>query len=53
MVAFGWVLLQYYFPYVHWHVSFIEIYGYDAYTFIDHIFGDSRAQKANYWIEES
>ena len=30
-----------------------EIYGYDASTFIDHIFCDSRAPKAKDWIEES
>ena len=32
---------------------FRALYGYDALTFIDMIFGDSRAPKANYWIEES
>ena len=30
---------------------FKELYGYDASTFIDHIFGDSRAPKAKDWIE--
>ena len=30
-----------------------ELYGYYAYTFIDHIFVDSRAPKAKDWIEES
>ena len=29
------------------------LYGYDASTFIDHVFGDSRAPKAKDWIEES
>ena len=32
---------------------FKALYGYDASTFIDHIFGDSRAPKAKDWIEES
>ena len=32
---------------------FKALYGYDASTFIDHIFCDSRAPKAKYWIEES
>ena len=32
---------------------FKELYGYDASTFIDHIFGDSRAPKSKDWIEES
>ena len=31
---------------------FKELYGYDAYTSIYHIFGDSRAPKAKDWIEE-
>ena len=30
-----------------------SLYGYDASTFIDHIFGDSRAPKSKDWIEES
>ena len=33
--------------------TFKEIYGYDASTFIDHMFGDSTAPKSKYWIEES
>ena len=33
--------------------DFKEIYGYDASTFIEHIFGDSRAPKSKDWIEES
>ena len=32
---------------------FNSLYGYDASTFIDHIFCDSRAPKAKDWIEES
>ena len=32
---------------------FKVLYGYDVSTFIDHIFGDSRAPKAKDWIEES
>ena len=32
---------------------FKALYGYDASTFIDHIFGDSRAPKDKDWIEES
>ena len=32
---------------------FKALYGYDAYTFIDHIFGDIRAPKDKDWIEES
>ena len=30
-----------------------QIYGYDASTFIDRIFGDSRDIKSKDWIEES
>ena len=30
-----------------------ELYGYDSYTFIDHIFRDIRASKGKDWIEES
>ena len=32
---------------------FKELYGYDALTFVEIIFGDSRAPKAKYWVEES
>ena len=32
---------------------FRELYGYDALTFSDMIFGDSRAPKAKDWVEES
>ena len=32
---------------------FKSLYHYDASTFIDHIFCDSRASKAKDWIEES
>ena len=32
---------------------FIELYGYDALTFYDMVFGYSRAPKAKYWVEES
>ena len=32
---------------------FRELYGYDALTFLDMIFGDSRALKSKYWVEES
>ena len=32
---------------------FKSLFGYDASTFIDHIFGDSRATKDKDWIEES
>ena len=32
---------------------FKELYGYDALTFFEMIFGDSRAPKAKYWVEES
>ena len=32
---------------------FKELYGYDALTFVEMIFGDSRAPKAKYWVEES
>ena len=54
MVALGWV----FFYNSTFHISigmchFKEIYGYDASTLIDHIFGDSRAPKAKDWIEES
>ena len=31
---------------------FRELYGYDALTFYDMIFGDSRAPKSKYWVEE-
>ena len=30
-----------------------SLYGYNASTFIDQIFGDSRAPNTKYWIEES
>ena len=32
---------------------FRELYGYDALKFYDMIFGDSRAPKAKYLVEES
>ena len=32
---------------------FRELYGYDALTFSDMIFADSRAPKSKYWVEES
>jgi hypothetical protein len=32
---------------------FKALYGYDATTFLDRVFGDSRAPKAKYWIQES
>ena len=32
---------------------FRALYGYDALTFSDMIFGDSRAPKAKDWVEES
>ena len=32
---------------------FRSLYGYDALTFADMIFGDSRSPKAKYWVEES
>ena len=32
---------------------FRELYGYDALTFSNMIFGDSRAPKSKYWVEES
>ena len=32
---------------------FRELYGYDAITFFDMIFGDCRAPKSKYWVEES
>ena len=32
---------------------FRALYGYDALTFSYMIFGDSRAPKAKYWVEES
>ena len=32
---------------------FKSLYGYDASTFINHIFGDSGDPKAKDWIEES
>ena len=32
---------------------FKELYGYGALTFVDMIFGDSRAPKSKYWVEES
>ena len=32
---------------------FRALYGYDALTFSDMIFCDSRAPKAKYWVEES
>ena len=32
---------------------FIALYGYDALTFYDMIFGDNRDPKAKYWVEES
>ena len=32
---------------------FKELYGHDASTFIEHIFGDSRAPKDKDWVEES
>ena len=31
---------------------FRELYGYDAHKFSDMIFGDIRAPKAKYWVEE-
>ena len=31
---------------------FKSFYGYDASTFIDHIFYDSRDRKAKYWLKE-
>ena len=33
--------------------TFRELYGYDALTFCDIIFSDSRAPKDKYWVEES
>ena len=36
-----------------WMSPFRELYGYDALTFADMIFGDSRAPIAKYWVEES
>ena len=30
-----------------------ELYGYDALAFDDMVFGDSRAPKYKYWLEES
>jgi hypothetical protein len=32
---------------------FRALYGYDAPTFVDQIFGDNRAPKAKDWIQES
>ena len=32
---------------------FKELYVYDALAFSDMVFGDSRAPKAKYWVEES
>ena len=32
---------------------FRELYGYDALTFSDMIFGDGRAPKSKHWVEES
>ena len=31
---------------------FRELYGYDALTFYDMVFGDSIAPKSKYWVEE-
>ena len=32
---------------------FKALYGYDALTFVEMIFGDNRAPKAKDWVEES
>ena len=32
---------------------FRELYGFDALTFFEMIFGDSISPKAKYWVEES
>ena len=33
--------------------TFKALYGYNALTFVEMIFGDSRAPKTKYWVEES
>ena len=53
MVTFGWVFLYFTFRLSIGMSPLKEIYGYDASTFIDNIFGDSRDIKSKDWIEES
>ena len=53
-----WLHLGKFFYNNNFHISigmspFKELYVYYALTFVEMIFGDSRAPKAKYWVEES
>ena len=53
-----WLHLGEFFYDTTFHMSiamspFKELYGYGSLTFVEIIFGDSRAPKSKYWVEES
>ena len=53
-----WLHLGEFFYNTTFHMSigmspFRSLYGYDALTFYDMIFGDSMAPKSRYWVEQS
>jgi hypothetical protein len=46
-------LLQHNLPHVYQDVSFRALYGYDAPSFVETVFGDNRVSRAKDWVEES
>ena len=53
-----WLRLGEFFYNTTFHLSirmtpFMALYGYEAPTFVNLIFGDCKAQKANYWLQDN
>jgi hypothetical protein len=52
VVTFRITLLQHHLPHVHWYDTLIALYGYDAPTLVDLVFGERRTHKDKDWIIE-
>ena len=53
LAPLGRVLLQHYSPYFYWHDSIPALYGYEALSFADVMFGESNAPREKEWIQEN
>ena len=53
VVASGGVLLQHYTSHVHWYVTILCLIWDHLLSFVDVMFGDSKAPRAKIWIQES
>ena len=56
-IDYGYVLGEFFYN-TTFHISikmtpFISLYGYEAPTFADLMFGDCREQKSKYWLQEN